>query len=188
MLFRSRVQNADDGTAKMVPYNGKTYYDATNSFTLSFRVDKPSQYLSDLVGSEQYLSIYQSGAYYENGSLYSGLCIKKLDDDQSGHSTAINASVIMQTSGIIIGPDSIVFNPVQECTALRDPNAKAKVRKSFELEGLCMYYGGSGKKGAIYGIVREKENTEGGPGVRNNIYDFSGGKGMQYRAASNPVD
>ena len=183
-----RVQNAYDGTAKMVPYNGKTYYDATNSFTLSFRVDKPSQYLNDLVGSEQYLSIYQSGAYYENGCLYSGLCIKKLDDDQSGHSTAINASVIMQTSGVVIGPDGIAFNPVQECTALRDPNARAKVKKSFELEGLCIYYGGSGKKGAMYGIVREKENTEGGPGVRNNIYDFSGGKGMQYRAASNPVD
>lgn len=181
-----RIQNAEDGTAKMVPYNGKMFYDETNSFTLSFRVDKPSQYLNDLVGKEKYLSIYQSGVYYENGCLYSGLCIKKLDDDQSGHSTAINASVIMQTSGVVIGPDGIAFNPVQECTALRDPKAKAKVKKSFELEGLCMYYGSSGKKGAMYGIVREKENTQGGPGVRNNIYDFSSGKGLQYRAASNP--
>ncbi|MGN1381931.1 MAG: hypothetical protein ACI4W2_03845 [Eubacterium sp.] len=170
---------------QMVPYNGKTFFDDTNSFTLSFRVDKPSQYLSDLVGNQKYLSIYQSGAYYENGTLYSGLCIKKLDDDNSGHSTAINASVIMSTAGVAIGPDSIIFNPVQECTALRDPNAKAKVKKSFELEGLCKYYGSS-SKGAMYGIVREKENTNGGPGVRNNIYDFSSGSGMKYRAASKP--
>ncbi|MFC2662491.1 MAG: hypothetical protein ACFNYI_05005 [Eubacterium sp.] len=178
-----KIQNNASGTPEMVPYNEKPFFDDTNSFTLSFRVDKPSQYLSDLVGNEQYLSIYQSGAYYENGTLYSGLCIKKLDDDNSGHSTAINASVIMTTAGVAIGPDSIIFNPVQECTALRDPNAKAKVKKSFELEGLCKYYGSS-SKGAMYGIVREKDNTENGPGVRNNIYDFSSGSGMKYRAAS----
>lgn len=181
-----KEQDNADGTSEMVPYNGKTFFDDTNSFTLSFRVDKPSQYLSDLVGNEKYLSIYQSGAYYENGTLYSGLCIKRLDDDNSGHSTAINASVIMSTAGVAIGPDSIIFNPVQECTALRDPNAKAKVKKSFELEGLCKYYGSS-SKGAMYGIVREKENTNGGPGVRNNIYDFSSGSGMKYRAVSKPT-
>ncbi len=182
-----RIETASDGTQKLVPYNGKESFDSSNSFYLFNSVTRPSSFLSKLVGKQKYLSIYQSGMYFRNGTLYSGLCIKKLDSTTSTHSTAINASAIMKTTGVIIGPNSIIYQPVQQCTALRDPNAKAKMKKSFELEGLSLYFGSSGKTGAMYGIVREKENTKGGPGVRNNIYDFSSGTGLKYRAGAKPT-